>query len=279
VLSDLTGLSGLAIIRSIVSGQTDPKKLASLASPNCHSSIETIEKSLEGNYRHEHLFTLGQALKAYDFYCGLIEECNAQIRQHYERIAVSADLEKFKASRKQRRKTKHDPSYDLSECLYRTCGIDLTRIPGISAINAQTILSETGIRLKQSFPTEKHFASWLCLSPNRRTSAKKVLSSKTNYSTNAAMQAFYLAGKAMYNEKSILGNYYRRMRARLGPQQAAIATGHKIARIFYHCLSNGVEYDETTLARYDSLHQRRQITNLKRTAKRLGFELIPCTVT
>lgn len=279
VLSDITGLSGLRIIRSIVEGQRDRKQLASLADPRCSNKIEAIEKSLEGNYRREHLFTLSQALKLYDFYTELIDACDQHILQQYEKIAIPVDLEKFRAARKKRRKTKNDPSYDLSEHLYKLCGIDVTRIPGISAVNAQTILSETGITLKQSFPTEKHFASWLCLSPNRRTSSSKVLSSKTRHTTNPATQAFYMAGKAMYNEKTTLGNYYRRMRARLGPEQAAVATGHKISRVFYHCLTKSIDYDETALGRYEQRSNDRQIRNLKQTASRLGFDLVPTVVT
>ena len=279
VLADVTGLSGLRIIRSIVEGQTNPKELAALADSKCRQSAQTIEKSLEGNYRHEHVFTLSQGLKTYDFYTGLIEECNEKIRLQYDKLAIPVDLEKFTNNRKIRRKTKHDPSYDLPEYLYKLCAIDVTRIPGLSAMNAQTILSETGTKLKQSFPTEKHFASWLCLSPNRRTSAQKVLSSKTKHSTNPAMQAFYLAGKAMYNEKTTLGHYYRRMRARLGPEKAAVATGHKISRIFYHCITKGVEYDETSLAKYETLRKDRQLRNLKHSAKSLGFDLVPRPVT
>lgn len=93
------------------------------------------------------------------------------------------------------------------------------------------------------------------------------------------MQAFYMAGKAMYNEKTILGYYYRRMRARLGPEQAAIATGHKIARIYYYCITSGVEYEETTLAKHEALSKDRQLQNLKNSAKRLGFDLVPRPVT
>lgn len=279
VLSDLSGLSGMRIIRAIVAGEVEPKQLALLADANCRSSKETIERSLEGNYRSEHLFTLKQALKAHDFYCELISECEEQIRQQYEKLAMPVDLDKFQSIRKQRRKTRHDPTYDLGAHLYKLCGIDITRIPGINAINGQTILSETGIKLSQSFPTEKHFTSWLRLSPNRRTSAKKVISSKVGRSTNPAMQAFYMAGKAMNNEKSVLGSYYRRMRGRLGPEQAAIATAHKIARIFYHCITRHIDYDQTILAKYDQLRQRRYLHILKRNASAYGFELVPRAVT
>lgn len=212
VVSDITGVTGLAIIRAIVGGERDPKTLATFRDGRCKRSEEEIAKALDGHYKSEHVFELSQALDLYDAYSNKISECDAAIELKYQEFEVLYKDE-LPASRKRRQSS--EPDYDLRRYLYQICGVDLTQIDGIGPNLAQTIISEVGTDMSQ-WPTVKHFCSWLGLSPEHEKSGGKVLKSRTKKTKSRANKAFRLAAQSVSKSKSAIGAFYRRIRAKKG---------------------------------------------------------------
>ena len=276
VLSDITGQTGMLIIRDIVAGERDPVKLAQYRDPRCHSSQTEIAKALSGNYRDEHLFALQQALELYDFYNQQIKVCDAEIEQKYAafRPVVDIEAQPLPPAKKKKRRSSNEPEFDLRSYLYQITGVDLTQIDGLNALGVQKIITETGADMSP-WPTVKHFASWLTLAPHNDISGGKVLRSSTRKSKNRAAQAFRMAAQSVSRSNSALGAFYRRMRAKHGGPKAITATAHKIARIFYHMLKYKQEYQDPGQDYYEQKYQERVIKNLKRRAKELGMDLVP----
>lgn len=275
VISDITGETGMQIIRAIVAGQHDPVTLARYRDPRCYSSEKEIAKALTGNYRPEHLFTLGQALELYDFHSRLIKACDIEIEQKYSAIKPVVDIEAEPLPpAKRRKRSKTDPGFDLRSHLYQITGVDLTRIDGLEALSVQQIISETGVDMNR-WPTVKHFTSWLTLAPHNDISGGKVLRSRTLRSKSRAAQAFRMAAQAAGKSDSALGAFYRRMRAKHGAPKAITATAHKIARIFYHMLKYREDYRDPGQDYYLQKYRDRVVKNLQRRAKELGMELVP----
>jgi transposase len=286
VLSDITGLTGMKIIRSIVAGERDPKKLAQLRDVRCKQPIDVIEKSLTGNYRTEHLFSLRQALESYDFYQQQIFTCDQQIEQAL--IALNPDAVNSQSSghgKNQGTKPAKQRTYKAKggNTLYfnplgylqSILGVDLTKIPGIEANLAVKILGEIGTDMKK-WKSEKHFVSWLGLSPENKVSGGKRLSSRTKPSANRAAVFFRFAAFALFNDKTTaLGGFLRRMRAKLGAPKAITATARKIAVIFYSMLTKGTEYVEAGLDYYDKQYKERIIKGLEKRAADFGCALTP----
>ncbi len=232
---------------------------------------------MTGNYRPEHLFALKQALELYDFYSQQIEACDVEIEQKYAAFKPVIDIEAhpLPPRSKKKRPSKNDPNFDLRAALYQICGVDLTAIDGLNTLTVQQILSETGTDMSK-FPTVKHFASWLTLSPHNDISGGKVLNSRTRKSKNRAAQAFRMAAQSVSRSHSALGAFYRRMYAKYGGGAKAItATVHKIARIFYFMLKHKQDYKDPGQEYYEQKHKERIIKTLKRKAKALGLELVP----
>lgn len=275
VLGDITGVTGIQILRAIVEGNHDPAHLAQFRDYRCKNSEETIRKSLEGNYRSEHLFQLKQSLQSFDFYTSQIQDCDSEIEIVYQQVLKPiSQAEQLPPASKKIKKEKNYPTYDLRTYLFQTTGVDLTRISGLNVLTIQTILSETGPNLSR-FPSVKHFTSWLRLSPNNRISGAKILSSKTNKFRNRAARAFQMAAHSLAHTHSPLGAYYRKMRTIFGPQKANIATAHKLARIFYFMITRRIEFDESLQASFEQRHKERIIKNLHRKARQFGFQLVP----
>ncbi len=239
VVSDVAGVTGLRIIRAIVAGERDGKTLAAYRDGRCKRSEKEIAQSLEGHYREEHVFALTQALELFDFYLEKISECDQMIERQLDRFECKADsgADIKSVIRGDRRGL----NFQAGQSLYRMTGVDLTRLDGISEMTALKVLSETGIDMSP-WKTEKHFCSWMTLSPGSRKSGVKVLSSKTVPSANRAAAALRMAAYTLSNSKSALGAYYRRMRSRLGAPKAITATAHKLARLIYRMLKYGTEY-------------------------------------
>jgi len=277
VLSDITGETGLAIIRRIVAGDRDPVALAQLRDPRCQHSEEEIAKALTGNYRPEHLFALKQALALYDFYTAQVCECDGEIERQFSVMKPrhdQDDLPPLEVTDKRDSHSKNAPSYDARTLLYHLVGVDLVAITGLNESTIQTALTETGTDMSK-WRTEKHFCSWLRLAPHHDISGGKVLRSRTLKTRNRAAQAFRLAAQAVSRSPdSAFGAYYRRMRARLGPEKAMVATAHKIARTFYHVLKHRVPFRDLSAAEYEKRAREREIANLQKKAARLGMELV-----
>ena len=275
VISDITGQTGMLIIRAIVAGEHDPVLLARYRDPRCASSQEEIAKALTGSYRPEHLFALQQALELYDFYGRQSKACDVEIEQKYATFKPVVDIEaKPLPPAKRRKRSKNEPDFDLRTHLYQLWGVDLTRIDELDVLTVQQIITETDLDMSR-WRTVKHFASWLGLAPHNDISGGKVLKSRTLKSKNRAAQALRTAAQSVGRSNSALGAYYRRMRARHGAPKAITATAHKLARIFYHMLKYGQEYNDPGQDYYELKYQERVIKNLQRKAKEFGMELVP----
>lgn len=280
VISDITGATGMAIIRNIVAGVTDPKILSTFRDPRCRNPKEIIEKSLVGNYRKEHLFSLKQALELYDYYAQKISECDLQIKEEAEKLETKCDPEKIdqtitKAKTKRVKKPKkHEYNFDLKSELIRITGIDLTNIPAIGASTALTIISEIGFDMSR-WKSAKHFASWLGLCPGNKVSGGKKLSGKTKPCANRVAIVLRMAASTLYNSECAFGAFLRRMKSRLGSPKAITALAHKLSKLIYTMLKHGKEYVEKGIEFYEDMYRKRRENSLKRKAKELGYELVP----
>jgi transposase len=276
VLSDITGVSGLAIIGAILDGQRDPGKLAMLADRRVRASTQSIEKALEGDYRPEHLFVLRMACELYHAYEAKIEECDRQIARETAALSskVNPALRPLPA-RKEGRKPRQDQmaGVDMRERLHEKLGVDVTAIEGIGVLTGLVLLTEVGPDMSR-FRSEKHFCSWLGLCPDNRISGGKVLSSRTRRVVNRVSDALRMAATTLERSPSALGGYYRRMKARLGAAEGITATAHKLARILYRLLTHGEAYVRQGLEDYEKQFRDRKLAALKRNAKTLGFELV-----
>jgi transposase len=275
VLSDITGDTGLQIIRAIVAGERDPVILAQFRDPRCKHSTDEIAKALTGHYQPEHVFALTQALALYDFYTAQLQVCDAEIERHYHTCPPARDdLPPLPPSAKTNTHSKNAPAFDVRAELYRLTGVDLTAIDGLNAVTVQEILAEIGTNMTK-WPTDKHFCSWLHVAPHNDISGGKVLRSHVLPGQTRAALAFRLAAQAVGKTDTALGVFYRRLRARLGPQRAIVATAHKLARIVYHLLKHHEAYQPVSPDSYDQALRQRELANLKRRAKQLGFTVTP----
>jgi transposase len=271
VLSDITGTTGLAILRAIVRGVRDPKKLAKLRDPRCKNSAEAIQQALTGSYRAEHLLALRQALQGWDFHRKQVNDLDEVIRTYLGELGTKTDLPPLPA-RKTRTRKGNDLPFDVREALYRLCGVDLTAIEGIGELTALTILSEIGTDMSR-WPTVKHFTSWLGLCPQLKKTGGKVKSSRTRPGSNRAAQALRLAAQGLQRSKSGLGAFFRRIKSRLGAAKAVTAAAHKLGRLVYWMLKHGMAYVQQSEQQYNEQQRARQIRNLRKRARQLGLHL------
>jgi transposase len=276
VLSDITGVTGLAILDAILAGERDPQVLAGHRDRRIKASSETIAKALVGDYRSEHLFTLRQSLDAYRHYQRLLGECDGEVQARLGAFASQVDpaVHPLPSPTRQRRKARGTPGFDLRTELYRILGTDLTQVPGLQTPTVHALFSELGADLS-AFPSGAHFASWLGLCPDNRISGGQVLSVKTRHVKHRVAYALRLAAYSLSRSQSSLGGFFRRMRAKLGAPKAITATAHKLARIVYHLITTQQPYAESRLAAAEADHQRRTESRLRAQARVLGFQLVP----
>jgi transposase len=276
VLSDITGETGMKIIRAIIAGEHNPKLLATYRNRGCKNPVEVIEKSLTGHYRDEHIFALKQALELYDTYQDKVVACDDEIQKQLSTFEDHL-AEKPEPGNVVRKKTKshckNALSFDVTSHLIRIAGVDLTAVPGIEASSALKIVSEVGLDLSR-WKSGKQFASWLGLCPGNKVSGGKRLSGKSKRTANYASSTFRLAASTLHQSKSALGAFYRRLKNRLGAPKAITAAAHKLAIIIFNMLKNGVEYFETGQDYYETQYRDRIVKNLSKRAKMLGYELV-----
>lgn len=273
VVADITGVTGMTIIRAILAGERDPQVLAQHRDPRCKNSADVIAQSLMGTYRAEHLFALQQAVTLYDVYQAQIVACDQQIERYLASLTPVSEAPPPTPA-KPRQRTGNAFHFDAHAQLYRMTGVDLTRIDGIDAVTALKVVGEIGTDMRR-WKTVKHFTSWLGLCPGTKVSGGKVLGSKTKPTANRAASALRLAAASLSRSRSALGAYLRRMTARLGKPQAVTATAHKLARLVYSMLRNGTEYVDAGQDYYERQYTERVVQNLKRRAKEFGFALVP----
>ena len=273
VIRDITGKTGMDIIEAIVRGERSPRRLAQLRDPRIKSDEKTIAKSLRGHWREEHIFELSQALALYRMYQDKIAECDREIEAQLERFEDRSDGEP-PAPNGKKRNQKNAPRFDVQGQLYRMTGVDLTRIDGVDAHTALKVVSEVGTDMTK-WPSAKHFASWLGLSPNNRITGGRVISSKTKASGNRAAAALRLAANALHRSGSALGAFLRRKKAHLGAPKAITATAHKLARIIYSMLRYGQGYVDAGAEYYENQYHQRALHTARRRAAQLGYQLVP----
>ncbi len=275
VLTDITGVTGLAMLRAIMTGERDPQQLAQFRQPGCKHSEADIAKALTGSWDDAQLFVLEQALDLFDYYTAKLAECDRKLEQQYQAMesrgepdARLPDLPPAKPDSK----SKNALTFNARAHIARVIGLDLVAVMGISALTAQTIISEIGTDMER-FATVKHFCSWLGLAPHNDISGGRILRSRTMKVRNRANQALRQAAQSVAQSDSSFGAYYRAMRARLGPKQAIVATAHKIARTVYHLLKTGEPYREESAVDYDHKRRERERKHLERRAQKLGYIL------
>ena len=280
VLNDLSGVSGLAIVDAILAGERDPQVLAQLRDRRTKATEEEVREALIGDYLPEHVFTLGQAREAYRFGREQMRACDAEVERLLAQLRSQVDPELVppppaKSSSHPPRKGEIDlPANDLRTELYRLLGTDVTQIPGLGASSACMLLAELGTDL-QAFPSADHFVSWLGLCPNPQISGGKVLRHGTRRVKHRVATIFRVAAQALHHSHAALGEYYRRMRSKLGAPKAITATAHKLAGIYYHLVTTRTAYDESIFEKNEELHQKRRLERLKREAAALGLTLSP----
>lgn len=275
VVSDISGETGMKIIRAILSGERDPQKLAKMRDVRCKHTVAEIAKALEGNYRKEHLFALQQAVELYDIYQRKISECDVQLETHLKSFDSHDDGQAPPSEPpiRSRKVQGNAPRFDLHGALCRILGVDLTEVDGLDAYTVAKVIGEIGTNMS-AWPTVKHFTSWLGLCPSNRISGGKVLSSRTKPCANKAATALRIAAQTLYRSQSALGAFLRRKKAQLGPPAAITATAHKLARIIYSLLSNGGKYKDGGAAEYETRYRERVVKSLERKAKQLGYKLV-----
>lgn len=277
-VSDVTGVTGQTILRAIVAGLRDPQRLAALREPGCKKSAEEIGKALTGTWREEHLFILKQSLAMYDFYTEQIQGCDEEIKRMYGMTRPTWMVEEVKPLDKRKRNShsKNAPQHteEIRQHLKRISGVDLSVVDGFGVSLAQTVIMEVGTEMSK-FPDEKHFCSWLGLAPKHEISGGKVLKNRTLKTKNRAGQAFRMAAQSVKQAECVFGVLYRRLRARLGPAQATVATAHAIARVVYRMLKYQVEYEPLSVNEYQKQYEAQQLKYLKKKAAKFGFQLIP----
>lgn len=274
VISDITGVSGMRIIRAVLDGQRDPNELATLREPGCKSSTETIARALMGNYREEHLFALRQAFELYQEYGRKIEDCDTQLANTLELIDAKADRSTL-PEKKQRKHRKNQIRFDARSLLFGITGVDLTAIDGLQASSVLTILSETGTDLT-AWPSSAHFSSWLALCSNQRITGGKPLHKRPPAThPNRAAQAFRLAAQTLERAQCGLGAFFRRHKSRWGRTYAIKATAHKLAVIFYTVLKTKTPYRDPGVDYYDKRYRSNLLKSLEKRAVSLGFTLTP----
>ena len=276
VLSDITGVSGMRMMRAILAGERDPVMLSRLKDHRVQSSEEKIAKALTGHYREDHLFALRQAVDLYDVYQAKIAECDREIERYLATFEPKGDPKDLDSKGTKKNKSgprKNEPKFNLRSHLYQMTGVDLTQIDGIDVLTAQTIISECGFDMS-SFPSEKHFASWLGLCPNHRITGGKVFKSRTRKVYSRTAEALRIGAQSLHRSKTALGAYYRRMRTRLGAPKAITATAHKLACLVYRMLKYGQEYVDKGQKYYEEQYRVRVLKNLTRRARDMGYELM-----
>jgi transposase len=277
VLRDIVGVTGLAIIRDIVGGERNGVKLAQHRNGNCKSSEDDIAKALTGTWRDEYLFILRQSLASFDFFTDQLAACDVQIeaflaKMHTDAPPVPPTQDSHKSTRNTHSKNK--PKVNTDAHIRRIAGVDLMEIDGFSAATAQVILSEVGTDMSK-FPSVRHFCSWLGLAPRNEKSGSKILRNRTGKQQNRAAQALRLAALSLLRSDTALGAYHRRMKARIGPQQAVVATAHKLAITLYFMLRDKTPFRATKAPAYEQHFRDRELLHLQRKAAKLGFSLSP----
>jgi len=296
-LSDLTGVSGMAMIEAILRGERDPQKLAALADRRVKKSPAQLAAALTGNYRDEELFVLGQALASYRHYQQQIAACEEKILVQLEALRAAcpeksaaaaaapatdeaattdeaaATEEATATAKAPRRRRRSEKEESLAAALQRIFGVDLTALPGLGVMAVLTLLSEIGADMSR-WRHAKAFASWLGLCPNHRISGGRLLSVTSRKVVNRAATAFRLAAMVAGQTETPLGRFYRRKAAQFGAPKAITATARKMACLVYEMIRTGQAYRPMEASAYQKRYDEQRFKSFRKRAKELGYELV-----
>lgn len=278
VVSDITGVTGLRILRDIIAGRTDPHALAQHRDYRCHASETEIEAALTGNYRPEHVFVLRQNVEAFDYVQQQLAACDTAIEAHLQTLTAhtAQPTTSLPPPRPRQKPRDNEPRFELRTPLHHLTGVDLSQLDGIGPYNALRLLSEIGTDMTR-WPTDKHFTSWLTLAPNNRVSGGRLLSSRTQPSANRAAAILRLAAMNLGRSQTALGAFYRRLAFRVGKAKAITATARKLAILVYRTLKDGLVYRDPGADAYDAQHRTHVLRRLRQRAANLGFGLVNLT--
>jgi transposase len=274
-VDDITGVTGMRIIRAIIGGERNPLALAAMREPGCKKDAATIARALQGNWREEHLFALRQAVELFDSYQEKIRDCDQKILEQVHMLEDRSQTGTGTPPRPEGgHSRKNELSFDGATEAYRITGVDLTRISGIKGHTAMKILSEIGTDVKH-WPTAGHFTSWLTLAPGNRISGGKRLSQRKGPpKANRVAQILKIAAQSLHHSHSYMGAFYRRLGARVGKAKAIQATARKLAIQIYYALKYGTDYVEKGQNYYDEIYRKKVVANMARKAKELGYCLV-----
>src|SRR5437667_1300681 len=276
VLSDVSGMTGQAIIQAILTGERDPRKLAAFRDKRVKASEEEIARSLEGNWQEDLLFMLKQEQDGYEFCQKQMSECDERLQQYLrqkEDRSKGAELPEENRKERLRKKKTNKPRFDLRTELFRMTGTDLTQIDAIDVRTAATVISEAGWDMSK-WPTEHHFVSWLRLCPDNRVSGDRVIGKGRLPINNRLTVALKIAASTLRQSNTYLGAQFRRLKTRLGPPIAIKAMAAKLARLVYRMLRYGMRFIDRGAEFYEAQHRWRQINSLKRKAAAFGFKIV-----
>lgn len=277
VFSDILGKSGQAIIKAILAGERDPKKLSALADGRCKKSQEEIEKSLQATWDEEHLFEMKQSDFLYRTYQQLIAECDSKINEIATQYAAAVDAPKAELLRSEKYNVKKNQiGFDVEKAAFELWGVNVMRMPGMSRSSLLRLLGELGADFTTKFPSVKHFVSWANLVPNNKISGGALLSSKVPKKKNPVGIIFRQAANSLKAAKCPLGDYFRHMRAKGGHLQAMVATGKKLASIFYIMVQRKTEYDEEVYMNHRKAELQNKVMYLQKRLERMELELANC---
>jgi transposase len=272
VVSDLTGLTGISMLRAIVRGERAPQALARLRDHRCKASVETMARALQGTWPPEHVCALQPSLALYDDSHEQIRACDQVIEAHLKGMAFPA-VPPLEPKRRVRRRTDNEGTCDARQRLHQVAGVDLTAIEGIEESTALVVLSEVGTAMSR-WPSETQFGSGLGLAPHPKQSGGRVKSSATRPGSNRAAQALRLAAKHLQRSQSALGAFFRRIAARRGVAKALTATAYTLARIVSAMLKHGMAYVAQGLEAYETAYRERVVRQVKRKAAALGLMVV-----
>jgi transposase len=276
VVSDITGVTGLRILRDIVAGQRDPQRLAEYRDPRCRASKPQIIAALTGNYRPEHVFVLTQNLELYDACQAQMAACDRAIETHVQTLTAPrpAPSTPLPAPRVTKKPRANEPRFEIRTPLHQlTGGVDLTQIDGIAPYTALKLIAEIGTDMDR-WPTEKHFTSWLTLAPKNKITGGRLISSRTQPSANRAAGILRIAAMSLGRTQTALGAFYRRLAARIDKPQANTATARKLAILVYRTLKGELVYRDPGADGYDRQQRTRVVRRLRQRAATLGFSLV-----
>lgn len=276
VITDIMGKTGLAIIRDIVAGRTDPEHLVLHRDRRCHASEREFVAALTGNYRPDHVFALKQNLELFDFYHAKLSDCDAAIEAHLQRLIAQVETPSTDRTPRRRRRSKrsrNEPRFDIQGYLCQLTRTDLSAIDGIGPYNALRLISEIGTDMSR-WPTEKAFTSWLTLAPQNKITGGSLISSRTPASANRAAEILRMAAMSAGKTQTALGAFHHRLAARTGKPTALTATARKIAILVYRTLKGELLYNDPGPDAYLARQSQRALRSLRRRAAALGYTLL-----